>query len=859
MSLSFLQPPKRWEERLPDEKLLSVKLTNALNSSCIAITHIAADDSSLFTITNFQDWEGYHEQLQEHLAEVPLLALVAVPHPLHTHTQTLSARLKFTKSDPKGWFKNFPYMKVLYVIASTMGGLTLAFDIVALKGADCTLTLALSLPPEFIEIIQSSEITVIIDSQFTKEVFQSSDILPPNHLVGEDVFQQYAQSVFGKATKANSMTRQVMKECFNLDVLNLKACKSTKAKRVPVLETTAILEFERPLQAEHRALLRHFAVAQLAFILKLSLYSMSRPKSMIKETMSIRRYAHMLIEFCSSFQDMLDDEKATGNLPMDPADLELLYGDLDSPTDLGASSAKHEDPKDPVPSGSKQKPSGSDNDHKMDVSSPVDDSKSSKAPQSKIDPPPPPAGAVGGASKTEDPKIKLPFGGSVNIGKQNSLLCILEQLRESSCSPAITDRYIGELLKEFYLSDFDLKSMSRSRLTVTRWPLDKDSVEIAIEVRKVQPDDSPSKAPNKKRSPSMSSDKSAGSGKANKDFRSPPDKAKSTATSPVTPANPFIDRPAQFGCYGCGGNTHNKNKPDEEHGGFILTCPGMLKRQGEVLCHYPHCHANKTHFTEACQDMVRACAKCDLRGHWPNQCDKQKPSVWRTSWEKHADRNNLLQRRHHGKGSIEWGAFRFRSSEHLAAYKRLAPPLSYKAYADQSYAVLRHDYLHALFSLPDADDLIRPAEQDDLEAYRAKHKLFPPPLSVSERQSRSYARMADTSSSRHSSKSSRRHRTRSNSSRVASPDPTDTPETVAAFNRLNDLKAQMKAQLAKESATIKALRSANQQKLEAELAAKVEESQKQFRLLQERLASQQEDLDQVRQRAGRSPRKKKPK
>ena len=285
----------------------------------------------------------------------------------------------------------------------------------------------------------------------------------------------------------------------------------------------------------------------------------------------------------------------------------------------------------------------------------------------------------------------------------------------------------------------------------------------------------------------------------------------------------------------------------------------MLQRQGQVICDYPHCHFNKTHLTAACQDMVRACSNCDIRGHWSNQCGLDTAAVWRARWEKHADKNNLLKRRRHGQGAIEWGAFRFRSKEHLAAYKRLAPAQNYKAYSDQPYQTVRRDYMNALFSLPNADQLIRPAELDAFLAFRDQRKPLPPAPSEAERQSRTYARQAhaplDPSNSRHSSKDARRHRHRSSSSRVASLDPTDTAETTAELDRMKEVKAQ----LAKHSANVKALRAATQQKLEAERVADVEEAERQLQQLQAQLAEKQDALAEVRHRSARSPQKKKPK
>ena len=285
----------------------------------------------------------------------------------------------------------------------------------------------------------------------------------------------------------------------------------------------------------------------------------------------------------------------------------------------------------------------------------------------------------------------------------------------------------------------------------------------------------------------------------------------------------------------------------------------MLEHQGQVICDYPPCHYNKTHFTAACQDMVRACSNCDIRGHWSNQCGLDTPAVWRARWEKHADKNNLLRRRRHGQGAIEWGAFRFRSKEHLAAYKRLAPVQNYKAYSEQLYQTVRRDYMNALFSLPDADQLIRTSELDAFLAFRDHRKLLPPAPSAEERQNRSYAHQAhaalDPGRSGHSSKDARRQRHRSSSSRVASPDPTDTAETAAELERMKETQAQ----LAQQSAKIKALRAATQKKLEAERAADVEEAERQLQQLKAQLAEKRNALAEVRHPSARSPQKKKAK
>ena len=76
---------------------------------------------------------------------------------------------------------------------------------------------------------------------------------------------------------------------------------------------------------------------------------------------------------------------------------------------------------------------------------------------------------------------------------------------------------------------------------------------------------------------------------------------------------------------------------------------------------------------------------------------------------------------------------------------------------------------------------------------------------------------------------------------------------------MNEAKAQMAAQVAQAKAKVKALRTATQQKLEKEQAAKIEEAQQQLRLVQERLSAEQEKYDRLCTQPCRSPRKKKPK
>ena len=901
MPLLLLQPPNRWEDRLADDQLLSLKLNNALSSSCAPIDKIAAEDDALYVVTNFQEWESYRDKLQEQVSLAPLLSLVALPHPLTSHTQTVRQRLKFFKANQNSWFKDFPYTQVLYVLASTMGGLTLAFDIVALKAEDCDL--ALSLPPEFVELIRRTEVTVIIDSHFSKKALEMSDILPPNYLVGHDVFQKHANSVFGKGTEFECITQYIMWECFEVDVLNLKPFKGSKSKGIPILKTKALLEFELPLQNEHRALLRHYAVAQIAFILKFSLFALSRPQSIIQETTSLTLFAHSLIDLCSTFQNTVDSEPKD-HVELTDDDINILYGDLGlddfelSPKKPTAS-AKPKQPKasagstqpsasaesvskSPGASDTKKKPSLTDDDVNMDESKSEDPKKADAVVKAADDPPSPPTGACGGPSDKDLPKVKLPHGGKVNIGRQNNYLCILDTLRDCKESPSAIDRYIGELINAHYLEDMSLKFTSSSTRTITRWQMEDKGYEVAIEVRKLRQSPPSRKAPSDQRSLSTTSEQSSeGSYKAHRDsksqkrrslstasehssesshgvFKSPPDSYMSTAASPVTPDNPYLDRPAQFGCYGCGSSTHNKNKRDEDENLHVV-CPKMLEQQGQVLCDYPPCHYKRTHFTAACQDMVRACTTCDIRGHWNNQCSRETPAVWRARWETHADKNIMLRRRRHGQGAIEWGAFRFRSQEHLAAYKRLAPVQNYKAYSEQPYQTVHRDYMTALFSLPNADQLIRPSELNAFLAYRDQRKPLPPAPSAEERQNRTYAHQAqaalDRGRSGHSSKDARRQRHRSSSSRVASPNPTDTAETAAELDRMKEIQAQ----LARQSAKIKALRAATQQKLEAERAADVEEAERQLQQLKAQLAEKRNALAEVRHPSARSPQKKKAK